>query len=176
LSTNRIGEEGKGINTTKQSNQQKREMADQVNQVDVQALIERIRSNDAELVKVNLNSHQALKAGTEGEYEDAAPDTAIAIAGALESNDKVLDLQMARCHVNNDGAKALAHMLEVNKTLQNLNLETNDIGGEGILALIQSLKNNETLTELKLTNQLKPIPSDIGKNFFFFEKMKELPS
>eukprot|EP01102_Stenamoeba_stenopodia_P012033 TRINITY_DN374_c0_g1_i1.p1 TRINITY_DN374_c0_g1~~TRINITY_DN374_c0_g1_i1.p1 ORF type:complete len:190 (+),score=52.77 TRINITY_DN374_c0_g1_i1:68-637(+) len=139
-------------------------MADQVNQVDVQALIERIRTNDAELTKVNLNSHQALKAGTTGEFEDASPDTAIAIAGAMESNDKVLDLQMARCHVNNDGAKALAHMLEVNKSLQNLNLETNDIGGEGILALIQALKNNETLTELKLTNQLKPIPSDIERS------------
>jgi len=138
-------------------------MAEQVNQVDVHALIERVKNNDAELTKLNLNSHQSLKAGTTDEYEEASPDTALALAGALETNDKVADLQMARCHVSTDGAKALAHMLELNKTLTILNLETNDITGDGILALIESLKNNATLTELKLTNQLKIMPSEIER-------------
>jgi len=135
-------------------------MADQRNLVDIDEILEKIRSNDPSLIKLNLNSYQVKKGD---DMVEPTSENAIAIAQALENNQVVTDLQLSNAHVNTDAAREFAKLLELNKTLTTLNLETNDITGDGILAIVESLRKNDTITELKLTNQLKILPSDIER-------------
>jgi len=136
-------------------------MADQRNLVDVEELLEKLRSNDSSLTKVNLNSYQAKKGD---DMVEPTVENAIAIAQAIANNTHLLELQLSNAHVNTEAAKEFAKALETNNTLTTLNLETNDIAGDGIVAIVESLRKNDTLTELKLTNQLKIIPSDVERS------------
>nr|XP_055049147.1 leiomodin-2a [Misgurnus anguillicaudatus] len=111
-------------------------------QSDIDKILQKILSNDASVISVNLNN-----------IENISQAVLVSFANALISNTQVEVFSLANTHADDQVAIALAKMLERNRRITNLNVESNFISGKGILALIGSLQHNTTLLELRFHNQ-----------------------
>ncbi|XP_051901867.1 tropomodulin-4 [Pristis pectinata] len=112
------------------------------NATDVADTLKRVKSNDRDLVEVNLNNIQDIPIPTLKELADA-----------MKHNSHVRSLSLVATRSNDPVAHALAEMLEVNTTLKSLNVESNFISGAGMVAIMKAMKNNSSVTELKIDNQ-----------------------
>ncbi|DBA01310.1 TPA: hypothetical protein N0F65_001815, partial [Lagenidium giganteum] len=74
----------------------------------------------------------------------------IALADALQHDQRLLHLDLRNNKVSQEGARALADALQRNQTLRHLDLRWNDIGNAGVLALLEALQSNSTLVALDL--------------------------
>eukprot|EP00062_Callorhinchus_milii_P013385 gi/632961623/ref/XP_007896857.1/ PREDICTED: leiomodin-2 [Callorhinchus milii] len=110
--------------------------------VDIDEMLESVRSNDVARMEINLNN-----------MENVSGETLVQFARAMETNTAVRSVTLANTHADDQAAIALADMLRVNRTITNLNVDSNFITGKGILAMVRALQNNEVLTELRFHNQ-----------------------
>uniref|UniRef100_A0A8C4QWN4 Leiomodin-3 n=1 Tax=Eptatretus burgeri TaxID=7764 RepID=A0A8C4QWN4_EPTBU len=108
----------------------------------LEALLENIRQNNAELTDVNLNNK-----------ENVSTETLVVFAQALCNNTAVSCWSLANTRADDRVALAVAAMLRQNKGLRTLNVESNFIGGRGIIAIVSALRYNDTLIELRFHNQ-----------------------
>ncbi|KAJ8339840.1 hypothetical protein SKAU_G00344730 [Synaphobranchus kaupii] len=139
-----------GLNSVIQCTQYKPVPDEEPNSTDVQDTLEKIRSNDPDLVEVNLNNIRNIPVPTLKAY-----------AEAMKENTVVERLSIVGTRSNDPVAYALAEMLKVNATLKSLNVESNFITGVGILSLMGALQSNTTLQELKIDNQSQPLGNKV---------------
>uniref|UniRef100_A0A8C9TI07 Tropomodulin 1 n=1 Tax=Scleropages formosus TaxID=113540 RepID=A0A8C9TI07_SCLFO len=139
-----------GLNSVIQCTQYKSVPDEQPNSTDVEETLQKIKSNDASLVEVNLNNIKNIPVPTLKAY-----------AEALKTNTVVQKLSIVGTRSNDPVAHAMAEMLKVNTTLKSLNVESNFITGAGILALVEALQFNTTLLELKIDNQSQPLGNKV---------------
>ncbi|XP_030206337.1 tropomodulin-1 isoform X3 [Gadus morhua] len=139
-----------GLNSVIQCTQYKAVPDEQPNATDVEETLRRIKSNDPDLLEVNLNNIRNIPVPTLKAY-----------AAALKENSVVERLSVVGTRSNDPVAYALADMLKVNTTLKSLNVESNFITGAGVLALIEALQSNTTLLELKIDNQSQPLGNKV---------------
>lgn len=104
-------------------------------------ICERLRCNDPCLTLLNLSSRNIGSTG------------AMAIARALESNDRCIILFLDNNHVSDSAAVALARVLaRPHCRVEQLYLSYNDIGDVGATALAEVIRRNQTLKKLKITD------------------------
>ncbi|XP_039669576.1 tropomodulin-1 isoform X1 [Perca fluviatilis] len=139
-----------GLNSVIQCTQYKPVPDEEPNSTDVEETLLRMKSNDPDLVEVNLNNIKNIPIRTLKAY-----------AEALMKNTVVERFSIVGTRSNDPVAFALAEMLKVNTTLKSLNVESNFITGTGVLSLIESLQNNTTLHELKIDNQSQPLGNKV---------------
>ncbi|XP_051785878.1 tropomodulin-1 isoform X2 [Erpetoichthys calabaricus] len=139
-----------GLNSVIQSTQYKPVPDEEPNSTDIEETLERVRSNDTELLEVNLNNIKNIPVPTLKAY-----------AEALKSNSHVQKFSIVGTRSNDPVAFALADMLKVNKTLKSLNVESNFITGAGILAIVEALQFNMSLLELKIDNQSQQLGNKV---------------
>ncbi|XP_036372840.1 tropomodulin-1-like isoform X2 [Megalops cyprinoides] len=139
-----------GLNSVIQCTQYKPVPDEEPNSTDVQDTLEKMKSNDPDLLEVNLNNIRNIPVPTLKAY-----------AEALKDNTVVERLSIVGTRSNDPVAYALADMLKVNTTLKSLNVESNFITGAGILALVEALQSNTTLQELKIDNQSQPLGNKV---------------
>ncbi|CAL8333178.1 unnamed protein product [Lota lota] len=139
-----------GLNSVIQCTQYKAVPDEQPNATDVEETLRRMKSNDPDLLEVNLNNIRNIPVPTLKAY-----------AAALKENSVVERLSIVGTRSNDPVAYALADMLKVNTTLKSLNVESNFITGAGVLALIEALQSNTTLLELKIDNQSQPLGNKV---------------
>ncbi|KJE90829.1 hypothetical protein CAOG_002071 [Capsaspora owczarzaki ATCC 30864] len=77
---------------------------------------------------------------------------ALAIARALEVNQRLTKLSLRWNEIDETGANAIAEALRENATLTQLDLHNNQIGASGARAIAEALRVNKTLTQLDLHN------------------------
>uniref|UniRef100_A0A8C9QVU3 Tropomodulin 1 n=1 Tax=Scleropages formosus TaxID=113540 RepID=A0A8C9QVU3_SCLFO len=133
-----------------QCTQYKRVPDEQPNLTDVEETLKKIKSNDPNLLEVNLNNIRNIPVPTLKAYADA-----------LKGNAVVQRLSIVGTRSNDLVAYALADTLKANTTLKSLNVESNFITGAGILALVESLQYNTSLLELKIDNQSQPMGNKV---------------
>ncbi|XP_018615032.1 tropomodulin-1-like isoform X3 [Scleropages formosus] len=139
-----------GLNSVIQCTQYKRVPDEQPNLTDVEETLKKIKSNDPNLLEVNLNNIRNIPVPTLKAYADA-----------LKGNAVVQRLSIVGTRSNDLVAYALADTLKANTTLKSLNVESNFITGAGILALVESLQYNTSLLELKIDNQSQPMGNKV---------------
>ncbi|XP_039614045.1 tropomodulin-1 isoform X2 [Polypterus senegalus] len=139
-----------GLNSVIQSTQYKPVPDEEPNSTDIEETLERVRSNDTELLEVNLNNIKNIPVPTLKAY-----------AEALKSNSHMQKFSIVGTRSNDPVAFALADMLKVNKTLKSLNVESNFITGAGILAMVEALQFNTSLLELKIDNQSQQLGNKV---------------
>lgn len=105
-------------------------------------LLEQVRSDDPELIELNINNSDVIKT-----------DTLIQFAEGLRSNTHIKTFALANTRADDHVAFAIAGTLRNNTTLTGINLDSNLLTGKGILAIIESLQHNATLKELRFHNQ-----------------------
>ena len=76
----------------------------------------------------------------------------ISLALVLSTNHTLVDLSLADCDIDSDGACQLASALCTNDTLQTLFMGGNPIGVKGAAAFAEMLRKNKSLKELYLDN------------------------
>jgi len=113
-----------------------------INELDLEAAMERLRSDDPSLVELNLNNHL-----------DITETHLLEVGKLLKSNKYLTTLYLANTRMLDTPCKMIADALTTNKTLQHINLESNLLTREGVEALLEMLKVNSTLLELKIANQ-----------------------
>ena len=74
----------------------------------------------------------------------------ISLASVLRTNHTLVDLSLAQCDIDSDGACQLASALCTNDTLQKLDLANNSFGVKGATAFGEMLRTNHTLVNLGL--------------------------
>jgi Leucine-rich repeat (LRR) protein len=79
-------------------------------------------------------------------------DIVRAIAHALETNKTIVTLKLSGNYINWNSAEAIARALETNKTLVTLELCCCKLWDGGAVAIAHGLKNNETLLSLDLSS------------------------
>lgn len=104
--------------------------------------LERVRSNDSEMIELNVNNSEVIKA-----------KTLIQFAEALKNNTHIKSFSLANCRADDHVAYAIAETLRNNKSITSINLDSNFLTSKGIMALIHALQHNSTLTELRFHNQ-----------------------
>ncbi|KAJ3614041.1 hypothetical protein NHX12_017618, partial [Muraenolepis orangiensis] len=139
-----------GLNSVIQCTQYKAVPDEQPNDTDVEETLRKMKSNDPDLLEVNLNNIRNIPVPTLKAY-----------AAALKENSVVERLSIVGTRSNDPVAYALADMLKVNTTLKSLNVESNFITGAGVLSLIEALQSNTTLLELKIDNQSQPLGNQV---------------
>ncbi|XP_076151604.1 tropomodulin-1 isoform X2 [Alosa pseudoharengus] len=139
-----------GLNSVIQCTQYKPVPDEQPNDTNVEQTLQRIQSNDPDLLEVNLNNIKNIPVPVLKAY-----------AEALAENTVVERFSIVGTRSNDPVAHALADMLKVNTTLKSLNVESNFITGAGIMALVVSLQSNSTLQELKIDNQSQPLGNKV---------------
>ncbi|XP_035252230.1 tropomodulin-3-like [Anguilla anguilla] len=120
------------------------------NPTNVEETLQRIKTNDATLVEVNLNNIKNIPIPTLKDF-----------AKAMEKNTHVKKFSLAASRSNDPIAMAFADMLRENRTLRSLNLESNFITSAGIQALVAALRDNDTLTEIKIDNQRQQLGTTV---------------
>jgi len=113
-----------------------------VNELDLDAALERLKSEDPTLTELNVNNHM-----------DMDVDKLTTIANCIRDNKHLKTLYMANTIMPDRVCKIVAESLKVNKTLETLNLESNEITREGMREMLKMLEVNTTLKELKLAGQ-----------------------
>ena len=73
------------------------------------------------------------------------------IAESLKQNHSLLEINLGRCGISEEGCKAIGDALMVNRSLQVLELHGNPISA-GVIHIAESLKRNHSLIELNLGN------------------------
>ncbi|XP_048115929.1 tropomodulin-1 isoform X1 [Alosa alosa] len=139
-----------GLNSVIQCTQYKPVPDEQPNDTNVEETLQRIQSNDPDLLEVNLNNIKNIPVPVLKAY-----------AEALAENTVVERFSIVGTRSNDPVAHALADMLKANTTLKSLNVESNFITGAGIMALVVSLQSNSTLQELKIDNQSQPLGNKV---------------
>lgn len=114
---------------------------DEVNDIDVDAILEEMRSNDPILTDCCFNNVPLDQ------------ETIDAITSAMIRNTNVTKLEMCNCQIADDSIEGFVSLLKTNSTLESLSLETNRINGKQLRLLVQALATNETLKELRIANQ-----------------------
>lgn len=87
-------------------------------------------------------------------YARLQPADGVAIAGALESNTTLTELNLGRNYLGDVGCAAVADALIRNTTLMTLSLYWNGFREAGSAAVSNMLRRNTTLTTLNLGNNL----------------------
>lgn len=77
---------------------------------------------------------------------------ASAVADALATNDRLLQLFLGWNGIGPEGARSIARALTGNTTLRRLGIEANLLGAEGAEAIFTSLEINATLRSLDMSN------------------------
>ncbi len=73
-----------------------------------------------------------------------------ALGKVIETNLTLTQLDLKNNRIGDEGVKALGKVLETNQSITQLNLEYNSIGDDGVKALGKVLETNPTLTQLNL--------------------------
>jgi hypothetical protein len=73
-----------------------------------------------------------------------------ALAGAVESGERLAELQLRSAGIGAEGAPALAAVLAFDGALQHLNLEDNALGDEGVVLLARALLDHPSVFRLDL--------------------------
>lgn len=113
------------------------------NTTDVEASIQRLKDNAADLKELNLNNIKTISAE---KFER--------LCEALHGNTNLESLSCANIHLTNGMAEPLLDVLRKNNTLKKLNLESNFLTGELFVKLLRAANRPEcALTDLRLCNQ-----------------------
>lgn len=113
------------------------------NDSNINEIIERVRSNDPDLIEINLNNIKGIGAN---QWQ--------LLFGGLSKNDHVESLTAANCDISDTIAQLICDCLNENQSLRFLTLDSNSISGEMILKLIQTTSRKKVLEELRVSNQL----------------------
>lgn len=114
------------------------------NTTDVQQTIIGLRSNDKDLVDVNLNNIPKLSISTLCE-----------VGEALSNNTVCESISLVGTRTNDTIAKSFAEALTGNRTLKSLNMESNFLTIKGVTSIISALNDSpdSALKELRIDNQ-----------------------
>eukprot|EP00094_Tigriopus_californicus_P007527 TCALIF_07247-PA protein Name:"Similar to Tmod2 Tropomodulin-2 (Mus musculus)" AED:0.05 eAED:0.05 QI:154/0.83/0.85/1/1/1/7/232/412 len=112
------------------------------NDSNVNEIIQRVQSNDPDLIEINLNNIKGIGATQWQKLFDG-----------LAKNDHVESLTAANCDISDTIAQLICECLHANQSLRFLTLDSNSISGEMILKLIQATSQRKTLEELRVSNQ-----------------------
>jgi len=118
------------------------------NNVDVDACLKKLKSNDPSLVELNVNN-----------VKNISIERLCEIAESLRTNTHLEKLHMANTRSTDRVASAIASALVENKTLKLLNLESNYISGQGIINILAAINGHHVVTEFRVANQR---PETIG--------------
>ena len=137
----------------------------------LESIIKRVRSNDPNLLTVDLNGRII------GRHSETA------LFEALSRNSFVTSLSMVNCQINNVGAADLGHMLEQNTALTHINLEDNLITSNAALNFLTVLnEHNKSLLYLELKDnkirlscliQIDKLLENRRKPFLLMENRKQ---
>lgn len=105
----------------------------------------------SEIIKKN-NNLQVLSLGATYKYEGMSDLDGQTIVSALESNNRILSLDLSYNRLGTKTAKAFGRYLKNNPVLRSLDLSNNQLDYQSIQVIIDSLKNNQSIHTLNLTS------------------------
>jgi len=115
--------------------------AEQPNRTVPDEVLEKVRANDPNTKKINLNNVPIKE------------DTAIELFDALERNNHLVELSLANTMLTDTAAIILASALEVNKSLEHINIETNSVSPQTLARIFEAINVNQTVQVMKAANQ-----------------------
>jgi len=115
---------------------------DEAPKINVDEVIQKVKSNDKDAKELNLTNVQDVK-----------PEQWIELFSGFKNNDCLINFVASNCSISDGPAMELNKSLNMNQSLKSLNLDGNMISPTTIGEMFEAINNGSRIEELHLSNQ-----------------------